>query len=88
MKTLSPKYSDGSREMRPFIREPIFLTLKLAPKFTSAFHSRSPTQNEPHSTTAYLRFGYLSNFPENRSCQRIRWVQNGTSEMYMATFSP
>ena len=44
MNTFSPKYSDGRREMSPFIREPIFLTLKLAPKLTSAFQSRSPTQ--------------------------------------------
>ena len=52
MKTLLPKYSDGRREMRPFMRVPIFLTFQLAPKLTSVFQSRSPIQYEPHSTTA------------------------------------
>ena len=44
MNTLVPKYSDGRREMRPFMRELIFLILLLAPKFTSVFHSKSAIQ--------------------------------------------
>ena len=44
MKTLSPMYSDGSFLSRPFIREPIFLIFQLAPKLTSLFQSRSPSQ--------------------------------------------
>src|SRR4051794_40960639 len=87
MNTLVPKYSDGSFCTRPLVWAASFLTLPLAPMLTSAFHSRSPTQYEPHSTTAYRRPGNLSNFPDSSSCQRMRCVQNGTSSTNWAMFS-
>ena len=63
MNTLVPKYSDGSFDSRPFIRDDIFLTFLAPPKLVSPFISRSPTHQEPASTTAYFRPGNFSNFP-------------------------
>ena len=87
MNTLVPMYSDGSRWISPLVREFSFFTLALAPKVVSAFHSRSPSQYEPHSTTTYLRPGNRSNLPDSSSCHSVRWVQNGTSSTNWARLS-
>ena len=74
--------------MRPLVRELIFFTFQLVPpNITSVFQRRSPSHHDPHSTGTYLKFGYLSNFPESRNCHSGRWVQNATSSMYWAMFS-
>src|SRR6478736_6312471 len=88
MNTLVPTYSDGSRSMRFFVWEDIFLTFQFwPPNITSVLNRRSPSHHEPHSTGAYLRAGKRSNLPDRSSCHSVRCVQNATSSMNCAMFS-
>src|SRR5688572_10866033 len=88
MKTLVPKYSDGSRWIVPFVCDDIFLTFQFVPpNTTSVLKRRSPTHHDPHSTGAYLSPGNWSNLPASSSCHSVRCVQNATSSMNWAMLS-